>query len=91
MKVVTRYIADDGKEFLDEEKCKRYEGDLLIREEILKAMETLSKFCLKQGDCEDCPFVHNNECSLVSGGVIPADWSEEDYKIMYDNEDEEDY
>lgn len=25
MKTVTKYIADDGKEFLDQESCKNYE------------------------------------------------------------------
>ena len=90
MKVVTKYIADDGREFSDEEKCKRYEEDLLEREEIIKAMETLSNFCLKHTECSECPLSHNDDCSLCDHGTIPADWSEEDYKIS-DDEIEEDY
>ena len=91
MKVVTKYVADDGREFSDEEKCKRYEEDLLEREEIIKAMETLSKFCLKHTECFECPLAHNGDCSLCSSVTIPGDWSKEDYKTMSDDETEEDY
>lgn len=91
MKVVTKYIADDGREFSSEEKCKRYEEDLLEREKILEAMETLSKFCLKHAECSDCPLAHDDDCSLCSHGTIPADWSERDYKNVSDDETEEDY
>lgn len=92
MKVVTKYIADDGREFLDEEKCKRYEEDLSEREEIIKAMETLSKFCLKHAECSDCPLGYDDSCSLCSHGTTaPGDWSERYYKIVSDDEMEEDY
>lgn len=91
MKVITKYVADDGREFSSEEKCKQYERDLSEREEVIKAMETLSNFCLKHADCFDCPLSHSGDCSLCSHGIMPADWSKEDYKNVPDDETEEDY
>lgn len=45
----TVYIADDGKEFLDEKKCKQYEEEVLEEKKNIKYFETVANPDLCEG------------------------------------------
>lgn len=46
---MTVYIAEDGKEFLEEKKCKQYEEEVLEEKKNIKYFETLANPDLSEG------------------------------------------
>lgn len=77
-----KYVADDGTEFLSQKKCVEYEipkVTLEERENINKAIETISHVCYKVKSlasgyaCSVCPFRYNaSQCSFVNRA--PLNW-----------------
>lgn len=60
------YIADDGKEFANQDACEIYEAMLYnkrIKEElaglpnIKKAMSIISEYCNLHACCDECPML----------------------------------
>lgn len=70
---VTRYVANDGKEFDKREECIEYENSIEIRE-MVKAIST---FCTDTY-CDDCPFhIYSNvsdTCMFTSH--TPSEWKD---------------
>ena len=46
----TVYIADDGKEFLEEKKCKQYEEEVLEEKKNIRYFETVANPELTEGE-----------------------------------------
>lgn len=78
MKVVTKYVANDGKEFESEELCLAHEK---ATETALNAMKIIQSNCQSfykdKEICEGCPFAFDD---MSFGGCIlqdgyPFEWS----------------
>ena len=61
MREVTRYIANNGKEFESAEKCKQYEESL---NHVQEAIQTLVNYC-ECNDCDDCQYSYENGCAFT--------------------------
>lgn len=44
-------------------------------EQAIKAMETLSNYCLKRENCENCIFAKGSNCALHDRDYLPEDWA----------------
>ena len=82
MREITKYVAEDGREFDTKERCLQYEQDIIKKKEVLNAMKVLKDFCFYHATCRDCPlhaYDDTLECSLFEGDCVPADWTEDFY------------
>lgn len=50
MKEITKYVADDGKEFYEEDECMEYEQNL----KLLSAVNTIINICDRRESCSGC-------------------------------------
>lgn len=64
------YIANDGTEFDNKEKCVSYEKEF---DDIIKALKKLKEKCILADECESCPFfkIKEQRCSFYS---FPSYW-----------------
>ena len=82
MREITKYVAEDGREFDTKERCLEYEQDVSRKKEVLNAMKVLKDFCFSHASCCDCPlhvYGDPSECSLFIDDCVPADWTEDFY------------
>ena len=74
------YVANDGKVFLTEQECQKYEEELkkreILRERMVESAKSISEYCKSLGDtCKDCPFIDNSICKLtMSTAKYPSEW-----------------
>ena len=66
MKTKMIYIADDGKEFDNMEKCEDYEKEITS---IKKTAKDLQDYCISH-PCSHCAFNGSDGCILN----LPCDW-----------------
>lgn len=45
-------------------------------EQAIKAMETLSNYCLKRENCENCIFAKGRSCVIHDRDYLPEDWTD---------------
>ena len=68
MRTEVKYIADDGKEFDNMEKCEDYEKEIIS---IKKTAKDLRDYCISQR-CSNCAFHNSDGCILQL--QAPCDW-----------------
>lgn len=69
MKEVTKYIANDGKEFDNKEDCLLYEQSIIGLNEAIK---TIENYCMSRS-CGICKFYEDGVCGLQY--YSPSDYS----------------
>ena len=50
MKEITKYVADDGKEFYDEQECLQYETNI----QMFNAVKRIHDICKRRQSCSNC-------------------------------------
>ena len=73
MKIVTKYVANDGTEFDNKNDCIMHETGQ-NKDEINKAISLLSKICEECSECTECLlYIGNHGCIFEKS---PYTWKE---------------
>lgn len=75
MKIITKkvYVAFDGKEFDNENDCKRYEKINEKTKKVLSVFPIIKSICEEMGGtCKGCYFFQDG--CIFMGNSTPCDW-----------------
>lgn len=73
-KTIEIYIAEDGREFQNEQECLNYERESALSRKFLTNLREIRDYCDSKNDCtEQCMFYDTcrNRCMLYS---MPHEW-----------------